>query len=167
MINPKANDVLRVANFFLDKAREDNIKDISNLKINKLAYISYGFCLAYNIKLFNDAIEAWHGGAVVPILYHVFKKYGADPIKEHASITNFQNDIISYMTYPRFHFAPKEEKDCILQAVWNTYKDVSALELRDITRSEGTPWANTKINSNIADEDIKKYYVNFINEKFS
>lgn len=48
--------------------------DITNLKLQKLLYYSQGWYLALNNgqPLFNDRIEAWVHGPVVPI---VFRKY--------------------------------------------------------------------------------------------
>lgn len=41
-----------VANYFIDKAEEDLIFDLTPLKLMKLVYISHGWCLAiYDVPL--------------------------------------------------------------------------------------------------------------------
>ena len=64
---------LSVANFFID---QENNKDVDNIKVNKLVYVSLGFSLGMeDFVLFDEDVEAWKFGPVIPSVYHHFKKY--------------------------------------------------------------------------------------------
>ena len=65
---------------------------ISNLKLQKLLYYAQGCVLAItgNI-LFNDDIEAWEHGPVVPTIYHLYKTFGRSGIEFDE---DFDRDII-------------------------------------------------------------------------
>lgn len=50
---------------------------ISNLKLQKLLYYVQGWHLALKRRpLFDDAIEAWVHGPVVPLIFQMYKGYG-------------------------------------------------------------------------------------------
>lgn len=70
-----------IANYFLYKAQQEDQELLSNLKLQKLVYYAQGLHLAiYDKPLFNEAIEAWQYGPVVPDLYHYYKAHGASGI---------------------------------------------------------------------------------------
>lgn len=72
---------LDIANYFLFKAQEEDQELLSNLKLQKLVYYAQGIYLAIHGKpLFEDRIEAWGYGPVVPSLYHRYKIHGAGGI---------------------------------------------------------------------------------------
>src|SRR5690606_17024633 len=67
-----------VANYFLSQSNADAGDLISNLKLQKLVYYAQGFSLALlDEPLFEDEIEAWMHGPVVPALYREFKTHGS------------------------------------------------------------------------------------------
>lgn len=59
---------------------------ISNLKLQKVLYfIQAKFLVDIGYPCFNEEIEAWSMGVVVPSVYHEYKRYGAGcilPVKE-------------------------------------------------------------------------------------
>lgn len=59
-------------------ANADN--PISNLQLQKILYYVQMEFLNKNRQAFNDAIEAWQFGPVVPNVYYYFCGYGAMPI---------------------------------------------------------------------------------------
>lgn len=69
-------NVLEIAHKILNKATQTEFEEpISNLKLQKLLYYMQGFHLAYfDTPLFDDDIEAWMYGPVVPCVYNHFKK---------------------------------------------------------------------------------------------
>src|SRR5260364_350033 len=70
--------VFDVANYFLTLVEEEVGDALSNLKLQKLVYYAQGFHLAlFSRPLFENAIEAWTHGPVIPGLYHAYKQYGA------------------------------------------------------------------------------------------
>ena len=61
---------LNVANYLYSKGFTDKIK------IQKLLYISFGFYSYFQKEnLFDDKIEAWQYGPVIPNVYHNFKNW--------------------------------------------------------------------------------------------
>jgi uncharacterized phage-associated protein len=116
-----------VANTFLLLAEKDG-KKLSNLQLQKLVYIAYGFYLAaLNEQLFHDKIEAWPLGPVIPNLYHELKRYGW-----------------GYVTEPIINAGeidPGESARTIIEEVWKSYRDFSAEELSSLTHQPGSPWA--------------------------
>ena len=85
-----------VADYFLSKTDEEAGDVISNLKLQKLVYYAQGFTLAVTGKpLFNEEIEAWQHGPVVPDLYHKYKDHGAYgiPAPTNVDFSKFSSEI--------------------------------------------------------------------------
>ncbi len=140
---------LDVANYFLFKAQEENQELLSNLKLQKLVYYAQGIYLAIHGKpLFEDRIEAWGYGPVVPSLYHRYKKHGAGSI--HAD-PNFDPTSIGKNTLD------------FLDEIFVAFGQFSAIRLMEIAHSDkcwkevGTgeeiPWASME-------KCLKKYLKN-------
>jgi uncharacterized phage-associated protein len=88
-------NVSDVANAFLWLDQQDDEGGVSNLKLQKLVYYAQGFFLAiFDRPLFEDRIEAWTHGPVVPALYHKYKNYGrcAIPLDEGFDFDALQKD---------------------------------------------------------------------------
>lgn len=150
-----------IANFFLDKAEEENIP-ITQMKLQKLVYIGYGWVLAVlNQKLFDEPIEAWTHGPVIPSLYHEFKHYRADHISHKSGIFNIET--LEYIE-PRI---PSDESDImsVLDKVWFVYKQLSAIALRNKTHEPKTPWECAYNGDGVInDDDIKSHFHRKIRE---
>lgn len=142
--------IITIANYFIQqsKTKPYKIRDLTALKINKLAVIAYGAALKYNIKLFNDDIQIWYRGPVVPVLYHEFKDYHAKRIKKLAYVTNFQEDVIWNLGPPPTNFSYSEKR--VLDVIWDKYYEWSGLALRD--KIESCREKN--------DEYLKQYFIN-------
>jgi uncharacterized phage-associated protein len=106
------------------QAEED---EISNLKLQKLLYYAQGHHLAESRgPLFNEGIEAWSHGPVVPGVWRTYKDFGSDSI--------LLADADAF-TWKDVDFATSE----FLSRVWNTYGGFSAGRLRAMTHEE-RPW---------------------------
>lgn len=70
-----AYKVIDIANQLLVKAyRASDGELMTNLKLQKMLYYQQGFHLAYfGTPLFDDEIEAWMYGPVVPSVYNHYK----------------------------------------------------------------------------------------------
>ena len=69
-----------IANNILWLAREEGIS-VTVMKLLKLVYIVYGWTLAsLDHKLFNEPIQAWKHGPVIPSIYYQFDNFGSKPI---------------------------------------------------------------------------------------
>jgi len=147
-----------VANYFLERADRDGVP-ITQMKLIKLVYIAFGWTLALlDWEIFDEDIEAWQHGPVIPSIYHEFKKFGRDPITERA--TDFDLD-----TFDEFEPSipvEDEETAVILDRVWSSYKSFSGSALRNKTHAVGTPWYNTynptSRNAVIPNDQIKEHF---------
>jgi uncharacterized phage-associated protein len=152
-------NVYSVANEFLALAENSN-KQLTNLQLAKLCYIAHGLSLAIlNKKAFNEPIEAWKFGPVIPQLYREFKNFGSSAIDRKATVVDSET----------LESKAPEVQDNNLKKVialtWNIYKDVSGSNLVSITHGGNTPWSLTFVsgaNKEISDELTLKYYKKFI-----
>ncbi len=161
------NSTSAVANEFLSLAESDvGIDDLTNLKLVKLIYISQGLSLAFfNKPLFEENIEAWMYGPIVPSIYNEFKHFGKSKItaKSVELDINFDSDDWDFeFKEPKL---TDENSKKVVQLTWNWYKDIPAGKLIGLTHSKGTPWSLTYVpneNKVIPIELIKKYYKLFL-----
>lgn len=151
--NLKPSDV---AKYYLYRSTLDG-ELISPLKMQKLIYYAYAWNLVKNKKrIFDEQIEAWANGPVVPSLYHELKKYGSSPIDS----TYIDVDSEAKLT-ERF---PSEILD-VLDKVYEEYMTRTAFELSVMTHNED-PWSITReglsptenSSKKISDDLIFKYY---------
>lgn len=139
-------NAIQVANWFIERAAKDG-EVLTNLKIQKLIHIANGWNLTFcGQPLFNDQIEAWPYGPVVPSVYQEFKHYGAGSL--------CQTD-----------FAPSLEGKTneVLESVWKSYGGLSAVKLVAMTHGSDSPWNQVYRGGigrgmTIPSELIKKHY---------
>jgi uncharacterized phage-associated protein len=136
-----------VAKFFLAQSNEEAGDLVSNLKVQKLVYYAQGFHLAvYDRPLFDDQIEAWTHGPVVPSVYHHYKHHGAGSIPVP---TDFDPAI----------FQPEQIE--LLNEVQQIYGQYSAWRLREMTHEEA-PWKNNfragAMSQAIPHEDMQHFF---------
>jgi uncharacterized phage-associated protein len=134
-----------VADYFLTRVDEEAGDSLSNLKLQKLVYYAQGFHLAnYRRPLFQEPIEAWEHGPVVPQLYHAFKQHGATPILRPAS---FNLRI----------FSPRIVE--LLDEVSSVFGQFSAWKLRNMTHAE-PPWRDAYESESkvISHDSMRRYF---------
>lgn len=148
-----------VAKYFLYRSNQDGDL-VSPLKMQKLVYYAYVWTLVKNKKkLFDEKIQAWPSGPVVPSLYKELKSYGSAPIDE--KYLGVKNEAELNAIFSKF---PKEVKE-VLDGVYETYSTKTAFELVALTHAE-KPWlearnnlaATKPCNNPISDETILKQY---------
>jgi len=120
-----------VAKYFLLKAAQEG-EPITQLKLQKLVYLAYASALIKGKKLFNEPIEAWANGPVVPSLYQMLKKYGFNPIGEDFYKTDI-NKLLEDL----------DDVQSILDEVFDEYAPRSAFELVTITHNDGA-WSKAR-----------------------
>lgn len=129
-----------IANYMLDRGEEDGVPT-THLKLQKLVYIAYGWTLTtLDACLFEERIEAWRYGPVVPDLWHEFKAYQAEPIGDGRSFDyDWGRDRLI------FHRVPLRARDVrrLLRAVWRKYSPFTASQLVRRTHRFGAPWDRT------------------------
>lgn len=134
---------------------DDNRADISNLKLQKLLY----YCQAYSLALtgeplFDEDIEAWAWGPVIPSIYKQYKKYGCNniPVNDIADCSSIED----------------ERAEEIIRLVKRKMGPYSATGLIDITHKED-PWRDAVakgLNEVITCESLKKYFADIMFTEF-
>lgn len=139
-----------VAQYLLKKAASQDFGELlSNMKLQKLLYYCQGmYYAAYNKPLFNEKINAWQYGPVVPEIYHQLKTNGVSGI-EPSFFPYFSEDLLS-----------DEQKD-IIDDVFDYFGQFSAFKLMEMTHSE-VPWMQTSINDEIGQELMGNYFKQFL-----
>lgn len=144
---------LKVANLFLCWAnREGDL--ITNLRMQKLLYYAQAWHLVYfRNALFNETIEAWELGPVVPEAYREFKKFGYTSIK-------YRED-----GEEQKPFSSKQLE--YLKSCYDTFMKFSAHELVNMTHNE-SPWANAYANAKstvIEHKSMQEFYSRMLTQK--
>jgi uncharacterized phage-associated protein len=133
-----------VANYFLAQTDEDAGDLLSNLKLQKLLYYAQGFHLAmYDTPLFEESIEAWAHGLVVPDCYHNHKQFGSGGIPRPEDLD--------------FSIYHEDTRD-LLDEVYRVFGQFSAWKLRNMTHDE-PPWKDaSETASIITHESMREYF---------
>lgn len=83
----KKPTALHVAQYFISQSKISSPYAVTNLKLQKLLYYAQGFHLAvYGEPLFEEEIQAWAHGPVIPSVYNRLKRYGyfsLDPTRNY------------------------------------------------------------------------------------
>lgn len=145
-----------ISDFFLASANPEFGDVLSNLKVQKLCYYAAGLISAVRPEggapLFQDSIEAWQHGPVVPSQYYRFKEYGSGDI---SPVEGFDFDI----------FDPEDLR--VLNDVYNFYGQYSAWKLRNMTHEEA-PWLNAyaRQNRTITPNELRAYFLTEIDQDY-
>lgn len=144
----------QVVNYFLSCANDSRgVRVITNKKLQKLLYYAQAWNLVFNEKkLFEEEIEAWIHGPVVPVVYTEFKEFGRLPIVRDVECNEDM-------------FTRAELKT--LREVWSVYGKFDGDYLEILSHSEdpwiiarGTAEANESSSAIITPESMKEYYTN-------
>jgi len=135
-----------VGDYFLSLCDENAGDLISNMKLQKLLYYAQGLHLAaFDEPLFEDRIEAWTHGPVVPAVYHALKRYGGQalPIPTDLDLSKFD-----------------ERTRGLLDEVYKVFGQFSAWKLSNMTHEE-PPWkeaAGSPLSKVISHEALTQYF---------
>ena len=119
-----------VATYFIRKSSllGRGVSGITNLKLQKLLFYTQAeYYQEYKKPLFEDEIEAWELGPVVPNVYHWLKEHSA------YAITEFDIDT------PNCKEPRRKEKE-FLDRVWEKYHPYSASWLVDQVHAKSSVW---------------------------
>lgn len=142
-------DALKVASQILWIAHL-NGKHFTPMQLLKLSYISHGWTLGLrDSPLFQDEVEAWKYGPVVPEVYHKYKKFG-------------YSRIVVRLKDLRRSFDPMSH--AIMDRVTSVYGKYDGMHLSRLTHQPNSPWDLTiktlGRGAVISNEMIKDYYKN-------
>jgi uncharacterized phage-associated protein len=102
-------------------------KPISNLKLQKLLYYCQGWHLAImDQPLFEDPVQAWVHGPVVPSAFQEYRKYGWSPIPAGTAPAEMPAESVG-----------------VIGEVIQVYGDWSAAQLEQLSHEE-SPWRDTR-----------------------
>ncbi len=100
----------------------------------------------YGRPLFNEQVEAWQYGPVVPSVYHAVKHFKSSPV-------------IGINAWVQ-HFTPEEYE--VMNHVADTYGPYNGVVLSAATHQPDTPWAQTWYafgrNAPISNDIIENFY---------
>ena len=133
----------QVADYFLALQDEDCGDALTNLKLQKLVYYAQGFHLAMKGKpLFDEGIEAWEHGPVVPSLWRCYRERGSQSIPKPKGLD--------------FSKIPKSVRE-LLDEIYKVYGQFSAWKLRNMTHEE-PPWRDTPRDCPIPHDRMQEYF---------
>lgn len=128
-----------VANLFLDIAKENNVNDISPMKLQKLIYYAHAWHLAFLGKpLISEEVQAWKFGPVIADVYFEFKEFGNSSITSRATELIFEDKQLSLETPT----VPADDKNAneLIAEVFRIYGKLSPIQLSNLTHAENEPW---------------------------
>lgn len=133
---------------FLIYLMQGEENDLTKTKLNKLLYYAQGHALESTGKpLFDDKIEAWKYGPVIPSVYHKYK--------DNAILT-CDNNNFDFSKY-------SDEEQAIMIDVAREFGKYSASELTNMTHQSDTPWTKAYKEGSrsveIPKEDIEAYFL--------
>ena len=145
-----AIDTAKLALALLKNSDDEFIEYTSRLKLLKLLYYIQGYHLAmFNAPLFNDKMEAWLHGPVVPSVY----KWVKDMTDE-----KLQNQAMNDEQMDALNLHPQQTE--LISEVLKIYNKYSAYGLRDKTHTE-MPWLSVYEkgkNNEITTESLKNFF---------
>ena len=136
------------------KCASDRGLPLTNLHLQKLAYICHGVSLSkFERPLFIEDVRAWQYGPVVPSIYIKFKEFASSPVTIEPEQVELDLESLK-----------------IVDSVIEKFGDLSAWQLVKLTHREGSPWFQvwTKERfSIISDETIKSHYDQIYEQGFA
>lgn len=137
-------DVQLIARYVINRCAQTQ-RPISNLKLQKILYfVQAEFLVGTGQACFDDDIEAWTYGPVVPAVYYEYKIFGSTNIPDQG------ND--------GFASISENDKDR-LNAIIDAAAKYSASSLVEITHRQ-SPWkqAYGRMDNVIKQSEIKEYF---------
>lgn len=132
-----------IANKLLVMAEEGG-ELMTNMKLQKMLYYQQGFHLAYfGTPLFEEDVEAWMYGPVVPGVYNAFKEFGKK------GLTGDRKNVVML----------EDSEEALFGEVMCVYSKYSAIGLMNMTHEE-MPWKSTPVGegSIIAKEKMMEFF---------
>jgi len=166
MSNDKNVEAIDIANYIIEYYNETLEKPINNLKLQKLLYYIQAMWITEKQKLlFNDDIEKWKYGPVVPNVYFEFRHYGKNPIKAPLSTLSIEKDKMKFVEFNKNKINLSTEDFKKIDRVANRYKNTDPFNIVEQTHNEPM-WSNYK-NKILSGKRHLLYNPNEINKHFS
>ncbi|WP_349407951.1 Panacea domain-containing protein [Pseudalkalibacillus sp. SCS-8] len=120
-----------VAKYFINLSQPGTNENITNLKLQKLLYYAQGFFMALNDTdepLFDEEIQAWVHGPVVPEVYREFKGFSYKDIN-----INYHDEVLE-LTQVEIE---------LLDEVWRNFGRYNGKDLERLSHTE-PPWIQAR-----------------------
>ena len=139
------NKSLSVAKYIFNAVEDTHV---TPMQLIKLAYIANGYMLGLHGRtLFDEKVEAWRYGPVIPSVYKAVRNFGGNKIENLDSVTDGE-------------FSPEEKG--VMEKVAHIYGKYDGITLSSATHRPETPWSMTwkqnKSNAPISDDLIENFY---------
>jgi len=146
-----------VSNYFIGRSQMDHVV-LTNFSMQKLVFFAYGWIMGYTTKkLFNDRIEAWHHGPVIPSLYYQLKQYGNHQISRKLVEYDYDNN-----EFFSWNLRKGAALRMMMGKIWDRYNSLPSQAMTALICKSGTPWAETVervgYNTKISDDLIYKHF---------
>ena len=152
--------VLDIARYVINYCNKNNAH-ISNLKLQKILYfIQAGFYMNKGIECFNEDIEAWKYGPVVPEVYHEFKQYGSNNIPYITEYWDFSDGVFNCKNIKYNDDFIDDNDKMIINQLIDLCNERTASQLVDITHKQ-TPWLESYasgINNIISKDKLQNFF---------
>lgn len=141
-----AYNVIDIAKKMIKMADDDIANggdNITNLKLQKLLYYQQGYHLAaFDAPLFNEDVEAWIYGPVVPVVYDYYQQFGATSLPVSQDVIILDDD-----------------EESLFYQVYDMYREFSAIGLMNKTHAE-RPWMSVQPHNRgtIIPQSVMKSY---------
>lgn len=145
---------------------------LTNLHLQKVIYLIHGFTLAINdapiINVdFDECIEAWRLGPVIPSIYHEFKHLADNTIgneKESILTSTIDSNLIEFYKPTLSNTVIKKISDWVIKKIITKNDKLRpASKLVELTHLEGSPWHEVfqegKRHVEIENSRIQEYFV--------
>ena len=148
-----AETAAAVANYFIDKALEEN-RELTPMKLIKLVCLAHAWYLgSIDQPLISEGVQAWKYGPVIKSLYQSLKRYGGRQLDQDAQI-------------PGERLSEPLPLEGFLDAVWTEYGQKSGVQLSTLTHQKDSPWdivwsrnpGRHWVSPTIPDQLIRDYY---------
>lgn len=96
---------LEIAKWFINEIHPEP------LKLQKLLYLAQGYSYAfYDRPLFDEEMEAWVHGPVVPSVYHQYKCFTYSPIGINYNLPEFDEETLEVLNYVKDNYSKYDSK---------------------------------------------------------
>ena len=147
------NDIVEDSYYLIYLFKKDK-KEVTQLHVQKLMYLFEAYYMNKESvnKLYEPEYRAWAFGPVAIPLYQRYQRYGKNNIELSDDELEKGKSIPS-------------ERGTLMEEIYETFKDFSAMELVNFTHANGSPWDkawNQEKYSIIPKKEIKEWFGQFI-----
>ncbi len=149
--NAKIRNNIVTDSFYLVSLYNDAGIPITQLHIQKLMFLFEAYYMnKYNVdRLYDCIFQAWDLGPADYHLYNYYKKYG----KNNIILNEEQREQIKDIS---------DNKKEAFKAIFDTFKDFSAMQLVNFTHSKGSPWTQVARYTDISKPLVRQWFSQYM-----